>query len=198
MFILYTVIGILTLILIFLLFAKINIFLEYKKYPGEKLYTDLRISVGFVKLDSVSKKLMSKPEAKAKTKKQKAKPAIKEKIITYTETFRILKRVYAKNRWYIRKRLTVDKLDFHLKFGLSDAAATGILTGAVWSLLYAVLGFLSQIGSVRKHFFEVVPVYTESGFASQGSIKLSLRMINIISVSVKLYLTYKKILKENK
>jgi len=196
MLILYAIIILLTSLLMFLLFAKIKIFFEYKKYPGEKLYTDLRISIGFLKLDKHLNKLISNTSKKADKKSDNKD--IKKKLSNYTKTFKILKKVYSKNRWYIRKRFNIDKLNLHLKFGLGDAAATGIMTGAIWSLLYSFLALLSQIGTVKKHFFEVAPVYTESGFAFQSSIKLSLRLINIISVVLRLYLTYKKVSKENK
>ncbi len=182
-------------ILLALLFSKIKFFCEYKKYPGEKLYTDFRISVGFVPLGSLAKKKIKKNAPKSKIKNE-------EKLIhtlkRYARTLKIVKEVYAKNRWHIRKTLKVEKLNFHIKFGLSDAAITGIATGAIWSVLYSLTALISQVGTLNKHYFEVVPVYTEKGFISEGRVKLNIRVINAISLCARLYLTYKKVTKTSK
>ena len=183
----------LSVILIFLLallFSKIKIFFEYKKMPGEKIYTGLQISVGFIKLNL-------KPKVKkAKHEKEKSDEGIIQKIKTFKKTFVIARKVYSKNRWHIRKSLKVENIDFHIKFGLNDAASTGIATGAIWSLLYSITAFVAQVGSLKKHYFEVVPVYTEPGLIVQGSFRLSIRVISAISIAARLYLTYKNVIKE--
>lgn len=198
MYFLYAVIALIIVITAFILFAKIKIIFEYKKYPGEKLYTDIRVSYGFIKLDKlVSKSISKASEKKSDSSKNKDMTLIK-KIKSYTQTFRILKTVYSKNRWFIRKRLLIDPLKFHLKFGFGDAAATGIMTGAINTMLYWMLSFLDRIGTVKNHYFEVVPVFESRGFASEARGSITLRMINILTIAVRLYLTYKKTIKTNK
>ncbi|MBQ8588559.1 MAG: DUF2953 domain-containing protein [Clostridia bacterium] len=197
MLILCIIIVLLTLIISFLLFAKIKIFFEYKKYPGEKLYKEIKVSVGFIALDKFIQKLFQGEPKPGKTKSKEKKNLLSE-IKTYTELFKIVKKVYSKNRWRIRKVLKADNIDFHLKFGLGDAASTGVMTGAVWSLLYSFLAFLCQIGTVKKHYFEVVPVYTESGFIFKASAKVSARVISAFSIVLRLYFTYRKLRKETK
>ncbi len=182
------------ILLLIVLFSKLKIFFEYKKMPGEKIYTDLQISVGIIKLSL-------KPKAKKKAKqKEKSDEGIIKKIKTFKKTFVTLRKVYSKNRWHIRKSLKVENIDFHIKFGLSDAASTGIAVGAIWSLLYSVTALVAQVGSLKKHYFEVVPVYTEPGLIVKGSSRLSIRVISAISLALRLYLTYKKVVKatENK
>ncbi len=197
MLILCIIIVLLTLIISFLLFAKIKIIFEYKKYPGEKLYKEIKVSVGFIVLDKFIQKLFQGEPKPGKTKSKEKKDLLSE-IKTYTELFKTLKKVYSKNRWYIRKTLKADNIDFHLKFGLGDAAATGVMTGAIWSLLYAILAFLCQIGSVKKHYFEVVPVYTEAGFIFKAGAKVSVRVISAFSLVLRLYFTYRTLRKSKK
>ncbi len=196
MYLLYAVIALVIVITAFILFAKIKIIFEYKKYPGEKLYTDISVSYGFIKLDKLVSKSISKASEK-KTAKESDMTFIK-KVKSYAETFRILKTVYSKNRWFIRKRLSIDPLKFHLKFGFGDAAVTGIATGAINTMLYSLLSLLDRIGTVRNHYFEVVPVFESRGFACETRGSISLRMINILTIAVRLYLTYKKTIKTNK
>ena len=198
MYLLYAVITLIIVITVFLLFAKIKIIFEYKKYPGEKLYTDIHVSYGFINLDKIVSKSISKASEKKSAKSDDKDITFVKKIKSYAETFRILKTVYSKNRWFIRKRLLIDPVKFHLKFGLGDAAATGIMTGAINTLLYWMLSFMDRIGTVRNHYFEVVPVFQERGFACETRGSITLRMINILMVAVRLYLTYKKTIKINK
>ncbi len=197
MLILCIIIALITLITAILFFTKIKIFFEYKKYPGEKLYKEIKVSVGFIALDKFTKKLFQGEPKPGKIKSKKKKNLLTE-IKTYTELFKTVKKVYSKNRWYIRKALKAENIDFHLKFGLGDAAATGVMTGAIWSLLYSLLAFLCQIGTVKKHYFEVAPVYTEAGFIFKAGAKASIRAISAISIILRLYFTYKKLCKEAK
>ena len=193
---LYVIIVLLAL-LVSLLFSKIKLFCEYKKLPGEKLYTDLHISVGFIRLD----RFLKSAEGKSKhTQKHKTEDedGIILKLKAYAKTFKTVKNVYAQTRWHIRKSLKVENMDFHIKFGLENAAATGIATGAIWSVLYSLTALVAHVGTLKKHYFEVVPVYTEKGLITQGSVSLSIRMINAISLSLRLYLTYRKVTKINK
>lgn len=209
MVILYIILSVIALIIIFALTAKIKIFLEYKKYPGEKLYIDYNVTLGGISLSRFIKSAVSKPKKKkipANTQKSKKakKPettdhkSLIQKLKNYAEALSIVKKVYSKNRWFIRRRIFVENVDFHLKFGLNDAASTGIATGAVWSILYGILALVGQIGTLKDHTFEVVPVFTEAGFISQGGIRVRLRMISIISVALRLYLTYIMISKKQK
>lgn len=191
MYLMYAVITLIIVITVFLLFAKIKIIFEYKKYPGEKLYTDIKLFYGFIDLSSFLRKLSTSRKKSSSFSPEKTL----DKIRKYEKVFRILCKVYSKNKWYIRNRIHVEKLNFHLKFGLGDAAATGILTGAINSMLYWLLAFINCVGTVEKHYFEVVPVFNSKGLASESRGRITLRMINMLTIAVRLYLTYKKVSK---
>lgn len=169
-----------------ILFSKIKIFFEYKKLPGEKIYTDLKIKIGFIKIPLRQKK-------KPKENPDSANGKLLEKLKKYTKAFRTVKRIYQKHRWHIRKNFIVENFDFHIKFGTGDAASTGILTGVIWSFLYGVNGLVSTAGILKKHYFEVAPVYTEKGLILQGSTRISARVASLLILALRIYITYKKI-----
>nr|WP_246188287.1 DUF2953 domain-containing protein [Metabacillus lacus] len=56
-----------------------------------------------------------------------------EHIVTFHE---IVKRFF--------RKVTVTKFEWHSQFGIGDAAATGVLTGAAWSIKGALIGILSS------------------------------------------------------
>ena len=171
------------------LFSKITVVLEYKKYPGEKLYSKLRLTLFGFSLDKLIKE-RAKPKKEETDSKEKV--SLAKKLEAYTRTIKTVSKIYSSSRYHIQRSLCVETLDFHIKFGVGDAAATGILTGAIWTLLYSLTALVSCVGTLRDHYFEVVPVYTEAGLITEGRAKFSIRIINAIFLAVKLYLTYKK------
>ncbi len=107
---------------------------------------------------------------------------------------KILK-TYNGSKKHIKKRIIVSKLDFYIKFGLFDAAQTGILTGWVWSVLYMLYAFVCENAVVKKHNFQVEPDFDEFMFELKSSGIIKLTLVNIISIAFRIFINYKKIIK---
>ena len=182
--------------LLFAFLVKVRIVFEVTKVKGEAFKNSIRITFFGGKVGFNLKDLTYKNKSKTDVKKEKNDEKILNKIKNYIKTFKILKEVYSTNKFFVRDRLVLEDTKAYVKFGFGDAAVTGIATGAVWSLLYQILAFLSSIGTVRDHDFDVVPVYNERGFCLNISGIISFRMINIIRVVLKLVRTYRKIIRE--
>ena len=183
-------------VLLFAFLVKVRIVFEVTKVKGEAFKNSIRITFFGGKVGFNLKDLTYKNKSKTDVKKEKNDEKILDKIKNYMKTFKILKEVYSKNKFFIRDRLVLEDTKAYVKFGFGDAAVTGIATGAVWSLLYQVLAFISSIGTVKDHDFDVVPVYNERGFCLNVNGIISFRMINIIRVVLKLVRTYRKIVRE--
>jgi len=180
----------------FVLLVKVRIVFEVTKVKGEAFKNSIRITFFGNKIGFNLKDLTYKNKSKTDVKKEKNDEKILDKIKNYIKTFKILKEVYSKNKFFIRDRLVLEDTKAYVKFGFGDAAVTGIATGAVWSLLYQILAFLSSVGTVKDHEFDVVPVYNERGFCLNINGIISFRMINIIRVVLKVVRTYRKIIRE--
>lgn len=180
----------------FVLLVKVRIVFEVTKVKGEAFKNSIRITFFGNKIGFNLKDLTYKNKSKTDVKKEKNDEKILAKIKNYIKTFKILKEVYSKNKFFIRDRLVLEDTKAYVKFGFGDAAVTGIATGAVWSLLYQILAFLSSVGTVKDHEFDVVPVYNERGFCLNINGIISFRMINIIRVVLKVVRTYRKIIRE--
>ena len=194
--ILTALIALLVSALLFVLLVKVRIVFEVTKIKGEAFKNSIRITFFGNKIGFNLRDLTYKNKSKADVKKEKSDEKILDKIKNYIKTFKILKEVYSKNKFFIRDRLVLEDTKAYVKFGFGDAAVTGIATGAVWSLLYQVLAFVSSIGTVKDHDFDVVPVYNERGFCLNVNGIISFRMINIIRVVLKIVRTYRKIVRE--
>lgn len=174
-----------------LLCAKIRIVFEYCKNQGEKLTANISIRIFGINI----KRLKAKPKSPEKQKKDEddSKDSLTDRINRISSTVSIVHETYKRNRWFIKKRLTVENIEIYVKFGLGDAAATGIAAGALWALLYQALAFVCCIGTVCRHSFDVVPVFEDNGFCSSGKGIISFRLINIIVAYMRLYTTYKSL-----
>ncbi len=108
---------------------------------------------------------------------------------------KILK-TYNNSRNHIKKKIIVKTMDFYIKFGLFDAAQTGIATGHIWGVLYGVYAFICENATVNKHNFQVEPYYENYWLEIKASGIIKLSLVNIISVALRIYFNYKKINKE--
>ncbi len=188
-------IALLTVVIIFavLFLLKLRIGYEYVKNGGEKGRFDMFILL-FGKRIKLPEGKKGK-DGKKKEKREKPDIPLYEKVRSASRTLAALSRAYGTTREYLRKRLVFKKTEVYLKFGTGDAATTGIVTGALWSLLYQGLGFLSCVGTVDAHDFDVVPVYNAKGFCIRVTGIISFRLINIITAGIKFYRAFKKVMK---
>lgn len=177
------------------LLIKVRIVFEIKKNQGEAFEKTIRMTFFGERLGF---DLLKSSKDKPKKEAEKSDEKLLDRIKDFIETIAVLKEVYNQNRFFIRNRLELENAVVFLKFGLTDAASTGIAVGAVWTLLYQLLAFLSCIGTVRDHEFDVVPVYNEAGFCVNAKGIISFRLINIIVVVKRLILTYREISKKHK
>ncbi len=203
MYIFFAIAAIIILITSVILFSKLRLTVSYCKNEGEKPEFSVTVSLlGKIiikknnsNIKHTEKRIdLSNAEKESEEKDKK----LIEKLKTLAESFSIVKNVYSKNRRSIKKCILAEKLDIYIKFGLFDAMQTGIATGIVWALLYNMLSLISAVGTVYEHGFEVEPVFDKAGFCSSGKGIFSFRLINIIIVSLKVYITYKKICRKRR
>lgn len=185
-----------------LLMLKVNICAEYVKNGGESAESSVYVTFFF----GLFKIHLSPDGRKHKTDKDKgilrqtedgAKSAL-EKIHSFKNTLSDIAAIYGKSSEYIRRRIVLKETEVFVKFGLGDAAATGTAVGAAWGTLYGILALLGQICTVKNHSFDVVPVYNNVGFCIRVKGIISFRLINIIKVAIKLYISYKIVMKKRK
>lgn len=87
---------------------------------------------------------------------------------------------------YLRKHIRAHTIYFHINFGLSDPAKTGIATGAVWTLGTNLLAVIDQLITIRHIDMNVLPDFQHECFNLHIKSILSLRLVHIINVSIKL------------
>jgi hypothetical protein len=155
------------LLIFIILVSKIKVFLHLL-HTGDDDYIKIefrlwgviryKIEIPFLKLDEESPSLVTKTKVKTgkeeKTKKEdKTKVSSKDMLNTFEDTEKILRHVVSLHH-LIRnflKRVVVKKFEWHSIIGLGDAAATGMISGAVWAVKGSILAIIS-------HYFKLVVI----------------------------------------
>ena len=186
-----------------LLMLKVNICAEYVKNGGESAESSVYVTFffGLFKIHLSSdgrKRKRDNDESMLRQTEDDAKSAL-EKMHSFKNTLSDIAAIYGRSSEYIRRRIVLKETEVFVKFGLDDAAATGTAVGAAWGTLYGMLALLGRICTVKNHSFDVVPVYNSIGFCMRVKGIISFRLINIIKVAIRLYISYKRVIKkENK
>ena len=115
-----------------------------------------------------------------------------DKINNACRLVRRIKNVYNDSRHFVSKRFYVDDIYANISFGTWDAALTGIATGAVWAMLYDVLGLLTTVATVNSHKFDVDSVYDRCFFDIRAGAVLKFRIAGIAGIALCVLYNLKK------
>ena len=123
-----------------------------------------------------------KSSSKDRTDESKDKiPFLKENT---GELKKLLKSVYSLSK----KEITIEELNLYYKFGLGDAAMTGIYSGGVYTLLHGFGAFVYNNFKVKKQQIDILPDFDNNINDFKTRIVFKLKIINIIKFAAKLAL----------
>lgn len=203
---------ILTLLIIFIsviLFARLRVCITAEKKDGEKAVFDAAVYLpGGIRLSNTSDKKKKNKKTDKKTKPKKTdknaekKESFSDKAKNFYRTFTELKYTYKLSKRRIRKNILCDKIFLDISFGLSDAAKTGMTTGALWAAVYNITGFLSRIITLRQPEINISPVFDGKHLEFKAECIFIARGVNLINIMASLGVNYlkskRKLKKHNK
>ena len=187
----YAFVAIILLIILLFLLLPAGIRISYGKSKNADI--ELKFLWGLVKIPL-------KPKAKkdkAEKTKQSDTPEEKDKsffegLNNISRIIKIINKTYSKSREYVYKRMKAD-VTVNITFGLYDAALTGIATGAIWTLLYEILGLISTSALIQKHSFNVDPVFDKALFEADGLCVFKFIPVNVIGILIHILKNYNKV-----
>lgn len=195
--ILFWIFAVFLLILAVTLFVKVKVIINFSKQKGDvfNISASLYLFGGLLKKQiSLDKKKDNSPEDKSK---KETELKFFEKVKKYYGDFLKFKTVYKENSKRIRKTIYAEKICLDIKFGLGDAAKTGIATGCVWAGIYNVIAFISKVIRIKEPKINVTPEYNELTCTLAGECIITARPVNLIITASGLYKSYKKVIKTN-
>jgi len=184
------------LLVLLLLFIKVNIVIEYnRKGKDDNLVLSLFAFLGLLKykyeasLIDFKKKGISFNWISEKGRKEKDKKKIKSflDIGDLLKSFGIIKEAFER---YVQKRLLVKDFRLRIKIGTGDAFYTGIASGSAWALAGMIIAFICNNFKVEKKKTIIQPYFSEKIFEVDLFCIFNLRIVNIISIIIKVAVDY--------
>ena len=190
---LYIILGFLLLALGVLITVPVKLIADYADGSCRLVIKIFGISADVQKLGkrfSKSKK-NSAPAPQAQSPEEQDEALI-DKINNACKLVRRIRNVYNDSRHFVSKRFCAEDIYVNISFGTWDAALTGIATGAIWALLYDILGFLSTVATINNHKFDVDSVYDRSFFHIKAGAVFRFRIVGIAGIALCVLYNLKK------
>lgn len=191
----YGLIGFLLLTLALALFSPIRVRLTVEK-SGETAL-DIRLTLCMhgrefaipllEESGKIAHKKAEKPQKKAKKSQEKEKKqetGILERLQGGYRLVRKMQVTLLASRASIRKRLVIETLELDVKFGLSDAAQTGMATGVAWGALYNLYAQLDRFVTIKDHRFQITPVFNSQGYRVAFAGTLKVRLASLMGIAI--------------
>lgn len=185
--------GLLALIMLFLLFVKLNFYFEGYYNNSESKNFILRFYVFTKKLGfNIKFKETKKEKEKKEIEKKEGKDSFVDKAKRFKNNIGIFKNTFSASKGHIKKSVIVKNINLNIDFGLGDAAATGISTGVLWGVIYSAFSLICHLFTVENHMFAVDPQFNKKITKINADGIIYTRLVNLIITAVVILTNYSK------
>lgn len=129
----------------------------------------------------------AKPRRKGHEEKEQSreeKESEKKSLSEQLDTFQMILKVVSRVLHHVRLLPRIKKLRFHLAFGLSDAAKTGMAAGGIYALVYGIQARLHHSRRVSIEEVSVVPDFQSQVFSVHCSGIITTCLAHIMGIAV--------------
>lgn len=177
----YAIIAAILIILICILFGPLKVKIDL--HTNKLNATFFLFNIPVFKLKR-SQKEDSESSSKKSADFTKETEKITVKLKRFTDTFGITVKL-------LRKFVGIKDLNLNIIVGTGDAALTAISVGALWAVVYRVLGIVGSICYIDEQSVEITPDYTETVFSLNGDCIIKSRIAYIIFIVITILMKIK-------
>ena len=87
-----------------------------------------------------------------------------------------------------RKYVLIENISLKIDVGTSDAPSTAICTGALWSVIYQILGIIGSVMYINENHVEVNPDFNNARFSAKGKCIIKSRLAYIIIIAIVMFI----------
>ncbi len=175
-----------------LLLAPLKIGIEYR---NSKMKINVKcLFVRFI-IDTSDFKNKKRPKASAPAEQKAESSGVLEKIKNLKNGYDNMKGVLDEVLGLLKDKAEFSGIYIRVKYGTGDAAITGIIYGAIWSLVGSVYALLCRYFRIRFPELELEPVFGGKVFEIEAEGIITTRLVHIITASIR---SGKNILKSKK
>lgn len=191
--------AVVLLAVLLILLVPVHTVVTFRKNPsGRGLEIDVKIA--FVKFkiypsDKDGQKHSNKKKIIKEQPKQ-SKKSVFESISSGIELYKLIKGEVGEILDYTsRKAVRFELIRFNLRYGVGDAAKTGILYGVISGILYGMLANISNRTTVDETDISIVSEFSAAVLETDGKCIVKLQNVHIIVIAVKLFKLYRTVKK---
>ena len=184
--------AVLSVLILFLLFIRLNFYFE-GYFNNESKNFMLRFYVFTKKLGfNIKFKETKKEKEKKEAGKAEGKDSFIDKAKRVKNNINILKNTFSASKGHIKKSITVKYVNFSMDFGLGDAALTGISTGVLWGVIYSAFALVCKLFTVKEHKFSIDPIFNKNIMKiNLGGVDYT-RLVEILAAAIIIFRNYSK------
>lgn len=181
------ILGIVSLLLLIIIFSRLNVMLKYEKSSGNNIITiKVTYMAGIVKyehkftLDDLFKERFTKKMPK--TVKERFS---KEKILNKLNEIKVKIKRFENIINYMKFRVLISEYSLKVHVGTGEAYYTGIFSGIAWSLAGIIQSLIENNFRVKKKHIEIKALFMEEKFNIELYCILNMRIVHIIFMLLK-------------
>ncbi len=187
------VLSLFVLLLGFCLFVRVRLIFAFDKPRGGKGNFSANIEL----FGGRFRKSLISPSSSEVTREDDKKQseasedvAFTDKLQKFYQAFVRVRHIWLNSKSKVRKNVFAEKISLDVKFGLDDAAATGLAVGTVWAGVYNVIAFLASVIRISEPEVNITPIFDDELVEAKAECILSFTSTNIISVLIALGFNY--------
>lgn len=187
------VLALFVLLLGFCLFVRVRLIFTFDKPRGSKgnFSANIELFGGRFRKSLIAPSADKAPCREAKPQSEASNDvAFKDKVQKYYQAFVRARYIWLGSKSKVRKNVFAEKIFLDVRFGLDDAAATGLAVGTVWAAVYNVIAFLSSVIRISEPEVEITPLFDDEAIEAKAECILSFTATNIISILLALGFNY--------
>lgn len=176
------ILGIILLLTAVVVLLPVRVVIEYSGQTRLKIFV-----YGLKVYDTVNKSSVNKVEES----KQESKKSDADYITLLKENFEFLKEILVQVVEKTKKYVIIKNIEAKYKFGLGDAALTGIYSGVVYGVVNGFAAYIRNYYKIRNQKLEVVPDFDNKLHEFEAKIEIIIRAMFFMPVLLRLLKIFK-------
>jgi len=175
---------------IIILLAAIICLLPVKVIAECKGKTRLKVFVYGIRVYDTDNKKDSKPKEN-KDKKDKDSENKTDYLVLLKENIEFIKEILIQIVEKIKKYVIIKNVEVKYRFGLGDAAVTGIFSGAVYAVINGFAAYIRNYCKVEDQKLEVIPDFDNKVQEFEAKIEIVIRAVFFVPVFLRILKIFK-------
>ena len=177
--------------LVFLLYSPLRITVEYR---NQKLAIEFRCR--FLKWRTKDSHFKKRKNGKPAPQDKENMPGVLERLTTFRKSYDGVRDIVDEVLDLVKNRAEFSGIFIRVRYGTGEAALTGMIYGAIWTLVGNIYSFLCRFFRIEFPAVELEPVFDGKAFEIEAEGIITTKLVHIITAGLRSLRLYSKNKKE--